>query len=88
MSGRVSRVCQNVAPPSLLINMANKAVYIVGAARTAFGAFGGALKDKTATELATVAARGALDKAGVDAHAVGAAFCGNVCQVGTRRAMG
>ncbi len=36
------------------------AVFLSGV-RTGFGAFGGALKDQSATDLAVVAARGALE---------------------------
>ena len=41
-------------------------IWIVGAKRTAFGTFGGALKDLTATDLAVDAAKAALAQAGVD----------------------
>lgn len=41
----------------------NKAVYIVSAARTPIGKFGGALADMTAADLGVVAARAALERA-------------------------
>jgi len=48
--------------------------------RTGFGAFGGALKDLSAIDLGVVAARSALDRAGVDPAAVGHTIFGNVLQ--------
>ena len=44
-----------------------KDVVIVGAARTAIGTFGGSLKDIAAAELATVAIKGAIARAGIEA---------------------
>ncbi|MFH4984976.1 hypothetical protein AB6A40_011685, partial [Gnathostoma spinigerum] len=38
-------------------------IFIVGAKRTAFGTFGGSLKNKTATDLAEIAGRAALEHA-------------------------
>ncbi|MBA3344438.1 MAG: acetyl-CoA C-acetyltransferase [Gemmatimonadales bacterium] len=55
------------------------AVFLSGV-RTGFGAFGGALKDQSATDLAVVAARGALDKSGVDPQDVEHVVFGNVLQ--------
>ncbi len=40
-------------------------IFVVGAKRTAFGAFGGKLKDKTATDLAEHACRAALQAASI-----------------------
>jgi acetyl-CoA C-acetyltransferase len=45
-------------------------VAVVGVARTPFGAFGGPLRDLPIPELAAIAARGALDRAGVAVDAV------------------
>lgn len=42
-----------------------KGIFIVSAKRTAFGTFGGKLKDHTATDLATIAARAALQSASI-----------------------
>ena len=55
-------------------------VFIVAARRTPFGAFGGKLRDRTATDLAVVAARAALASAGVAAAAVDSVIAGNVAQ--------
>ena len=38
-------------------------IFIVAAKRTAYGTFGGKLKDHTATDLATIAAKAALQSA-------------------------
>ena len=56
-------------------------VFIVSAKRTAFGTYGGKLKDVSATTLQEVAAKGALDAAKVDPKLVGSVVFGNVMQV-------
>lgn len=56
-------------------------IYIVGAKRTAFGAFGGKLKGHTATDLAAAATAAALKSAGVSPEQVDTAICGNVSSV-------
>jgi acetyl-CoA C-acetyltransferase len=43
----------------------DKPLYIVGAARTAIGSFGGALKDQTPAELGALVAKAAIERAGV-----------------------
>jgi acetyl-CoA acetyltransferase family protein len=48
--------------------------------RTGFGAFGGSLKDFTATQLGVVAARAALAASGVAAEDVGHSYFGNALQ--------
>ena len=48
--------------------------------RTGFGSFGGMLKDLSATDLGTIASRGALARAGVPADAVDHVVFGNVLQ--------
>jgi acetyl-CoA acetyltransferase family protein len=58
----------------------HKDVYVIDGARTPFGAFGGAFKDTSATELGAVAARGALERAGVDADRIDQVIFGNVIQ--------
>ena len=58
----------------------SKEVYIVGAARTPMGSFGGALSTVPATKLGATAIKGALAKAGVDANEVGEVIMGNVLQ--------
>jgi acetyl-CoA C-acetyltransferase len=53
-------------------------IFIVSAARTAIGSFGGTLKDVPLPELATTAVRGALERSGVPAERVGHVVMGNV----------
>ena len=55
---------------------------IVGAARTAIGAFGGALKDTPVAELGRAAIQGALGRSGAEADAVEEVIMGNVLQAG------
>lgn len=52
----------------------------MGAKRTAFGAFGGKLKDISATDLGVVAARAALQQAKVGPEHVETIIFGNVIQ--------
>ena len=47
-------------------HLARKGLFIVGAKRTPFGAFGGKLKGFSATELAYLASKAALTQAKVD----------------------
>ncbi|PRB84096.1 acetyl-CoA C-acyltransferase family protein [Pseudomonas sp. MYb185] len=58
--------------------MTQRQIYVVGAARTAIGSFGGSLKDKPLTEIATTAVSAALTRSGVDPEAVGHVVMGNV----------
>ncbi|TAK78564.1 MAG: acetyl-CoA C-acyltransferase [Aquabacterium sp.] len=53
-------------------------VFIVGAARTAIGTFGGSLKDLPLADLATTAVKAALQRAGVAPDAVGHLAMGTV----------
>ena len=55
-----------------------KEVYIISAVRTPIGSFGGSLSGFTATELGSIAIKGALEKAGVDASEVQEVLMGNV----------
>ena len=56
-------------------------VYIVAAKRTAFGAFGGKVKDLSATVLAQKATTAALQEAKLDPGHVNSVIFGNVIQV-------
>ncbi len=58
----------------------SREIWIVGAKRTAFGTFGGALKDQTATDLAVAASKAALAEAKVDPANVDEVIFGNVQQ--------
>ena len=57
-----------------------KEIVFLSGARTAFGAYGGALKDHTATELATIAAKGALVRSGISPEDIDHVVIGNVIQ--------
>lgn len=60
--------------------LSDRDVVVLGGARTPFGTFMGSLKDVSATELGTIAAREALARAGVDARDIDQVFFGNVLQ--------
>ncbi|RYH27250.1 thiolase family protein [archaeon] len=60
------------------MSVAQKAVFIVGAKRTPFGAFGGKLKQIGATDLASLSAKAALAQANVTPDKVDETFFGNV----------
>ncbi len=55
-------------------------VFVVDGARTAFGSFGGGLKDATAHQLGVAAAEGALERSGIDRSKVDNVVMGNVIQ--------
>lgn len=55
-------------------------IWIVAAKRTAFGAFGGAVKDWKATDLGTAAAKAALEQSKVPPAAIDQVIFGNVVQ--------
>ncbi|ENO85107.1 acetyl-CoA C-acyltransferase family protein [Thauera linaloolentis] len=58
--------------------MNQREIFVVGAARTAIGTYGGSLKDTPLSELATTAVKAALARSGVEAAAVGHVVMGNV----------
>jgi acetyl-CoA acyltransferase 2 len=60
----------------------SRVVFLSGV-RTGFGAFGGALKDLSATDLGTLAAQGALARSGVEPSSVNHVVFGNVLQTST-----
>ncbi len=57
-------------------------VVIVSAARTPIGSFGGALKDLSAVELGSIAAKEAIKRAGIDPAIIDEVILGNVLQGG------
>jgi len=61
-------------------------IYVVSAARTAIGSFGGSLKDVPPVDLATTAIKAALQRAAVDPALVGHLVMGNVIPTETRDA--
>ena len=60
--------------------MGTKEIWIVAAKRTAFGAFGGALKNHTATDLAVAASKATLAQADVKPSLIDQVIFGNVQQ--------
>jgi acetyl-CoA C-acetyltransferase len=66
--------------------MAQREVFIVGAARTPIGSFQGTLADVPAPRLGEVAIRAALQRAGVPVEGVDEVFLGNVLPAGVGQA--
>ncbi len=63
-----------------------KEVYIISAVRTPIGAWGGALKDFSATKLGAVAIKGAIERAGINATEVKEVLMGCVMQANVGQA--
>ncbi|MEO9870577.1 acetyl-CoA C-acyltransferase [Ekhidna sp.] len=63
-----------------------KEVYIAAAVRTPIGSFGGKLSGFSATQLGTIAIKGALKKSGVSAEEVNEVYMGNVLSAGLGQA--
>lgn len=61
-------------------------VYIISAVRTPIGSFGGSLRSLSATQLGSIAIKGALEKAGIDAQQVDEVNMGCVLQAGLGQA--
>ena len=61
-------------------------VYIVSAVRTPMGSFQGALSNVPATQLGSVAIKGALSAGGIDPNVVDEVFMGHVLQAGAGQA--
>src|SRR5216683_6493871 len=57
-----------------------KDIVIIDGARTAFGTYGGALRDTSATDLGVIAAKGAMEKSKVDPKQIDQVIFGNVLQ--------
>ena len=64
----------------------NKEVYIVAAVRTPIGAFMGGLSTISATELGSVAIKGAIEKSNLPVNLIDEVFMGNVLQAGLGQA--
>ena len=63
-----------------------KEVYIVSAARTPIGSFGGSLASLSATQLGSIAIKGVISKAGIDPKLIQEVFFGNVISSGLGQA--
>jgi acetyl-CoA acyltransferase 2 len=57
-----------------------KEIVVLGGARTAFGTYGGALRDTSATDLGIVAAKGAFERSKVGPEKIDQVIFGNVMQ--------
>jgi acetyl-CoA C-acetyltransferase len=66
--------------------MSKKEVYIISAVRTPMGSFLGAFASIPATQLGSIAIKGALEKSAVPVNAIDEVFMGNVLQAGTGQA--
>jgi acetyl-CoA C-acetyltransferase len=71
---------------ALSSNGPNGNVYLVSAARTPIGKFGGSLADVPATTLGGIAIKAAVERAGVPADAVDEVYMGQVIQAGAGQA--
>jgi acetyl-CoA acyltransferase 2 len=60
--------------------MLRKAIFVVAAKRTPFGAYGGKLTSKTCTDLGEIAAKAALQSGNINPEHVGTCIYGNVVQ--------
>ena len=66
--------------------MNTRDIFVISAARTAIGTFGGGLKDVPNTQLATTVVKAAIERAGVPADTVGHVVMGNVIPTDTKDA--
>ncbi|KAI8973878.1 Thiolase, N-terminal domain-containing protein [Pilobolus umbonatus] len=78
---------QFIRPQTAIRNFASAAksprdVIIASAVRTPVGCFNGALKSLPATQLGAIAAKGAIEKAGIKPEDIEEAYIGNVIQAG------
>ena len=64
----------------------NKEVYIIAAVRTPIGAFMGGLSTISATELGSIAIKGAIEKSDLPVNLIDEVFMGNVLQAGLGQA--
>ena len=67
-------------------NMSTRDIFVVSAARTAIGTFGGGLKDVPNAQMATTVVKAAIERAGIAADTVGHVVMGNVIPTETRDA--
>jgi acetyl-CoA acyltransferase 2 len=58
-----------------------KGVYVVAAKRTAFGKFGGKLKDLSATDLQVIANKAAIEQSKLAADKIDSVVVGNILHV-------
>lgn len=65
-----------------------RGVYIVGAKRTAFGTYGGRLRETCASKLGIAASKAALEQAGVAPEQVQTVICGNINNISSAGGIG
>jgi acetyl-CoA acyltransferase 2 len=58
-----------------------KGVFVVAAKRTAFGKFGGKLKDMSATDLQVIANKAAIEQSKLSAEKIDSVIVGNILHV-------
>lgn len=58
-----------------------KGIYVVAAKRTAFGKFGGKLKDMSATDLQVIANKAAIAQSKLPADKIDSSIVGNIIHV-------
>ena len=58
-----------------------KGIYVVAAKRTAFGKFGGKLKDMSATDLQVIANKAAIQQSKLSADKIDSVIVGNIIHV-------
>ena len=58
-----------------------KGIYVVAAKRTAFGKYGGKLKDMSATDLQVIANKAAIAQSGLTADKIDSSIIGNIIHV-------
>ena len=66
--------------------MPQREIFVTSCARTAIGTFGGSLKDIPNSQLATIATKAAIERAGLSPDAVGHVVMGNVIPTDTKDA--
>ncbi len=66
--------------------MSHRDVFVASCVRTAIGTFGGSLKDVPNSQLAIIAVKAAIERAGIAADAVGHVVMGNVIPTDTKDA--
>ncbi len=58
-----------------------KGIYVIAAKRTAFGKYGGKLKDLSATDLQVISNKAAIAQSGLSAEKIDSCIVGNIIHV-------
>jgi acetyl-CoA C-acetyltransferase len=87
LAGRRGQACRQIRlPPRAEYHAGMNDVYILSAARTPIGRFGGGLSTVPATDLGATAIRAAVERAGIAPERVDEAIMGQVIQAGAGQA--